>query len=230
MYLIFTCVGSSSLSTKGKRRFYICVLVQRKIAVWVAKKPDIIGLFARDIFFVSTLWRSRGDSNTRPTRLGGGRSSQLSYGNVRSGYSVSDRGRFRGFKSFRTKFRLGKAFSASPDLSSFRRDFQKISGGGAISLLCPSCVGQSWLLQAVPTQHILYHNRRSVSILFPAETERIVFPVHRYDAICVRTALFYFRIRDTAKSPDRKAYSQVRRQHRISDWNVSVPAPYENRA
>ena len=52
-YLLF---GSSSLSTKGKRRFYICVLVQRKIAVWAAKKPDIIGLFAGDIFFVSTLW------------------------------------------------------------------------------------------------------------------------------------------------------------------------------
>ena len=34
-----------------------------------------------------------------------------------------------------------------------------------------------------------------MSILFPAETERIVFPVHRYDAICVRTALFYFRIK-----------------------------------
>ncbi len=31
--------------TKGKRRFYICVLVQRKITVWVAKKPDKIGLF-----------------------------------------------------------------------------------------------------------------------------------------------------------------------------------------
>ena len=52
-YLLF---GSSSLSTKGKRRFYICVLVQRKIALWVAKKPDL-GLFAGDIFFVSTLWR-----------------------------------------------------------------------------------------------------------------------------------------------------------------------------
>ena len=52
-YLLF---GSSSLFTKGKRRFYICVLVQRKIAVWVAKKPDIFGLFAGDIFFVSTLW------------------------------------------------------------------------------------------------------------------------------------------------------------------------------
>ena len=61
-YLLF---GSSSLPTKGKRRFYICVLVQRKIAVWVAKKPDIIGLFARDIFFVSTLWSECGDSNTR---------------------------------------------------------------------------------------------------------------------------------------------------------------------
>ena len=53
----YSLFGSSSLSTKGKRRFYICVLVQRKIAVWVAKKPDIFGLFARDIFFVSTLWR-----------------------------------------------------------------------------------------------------------------------------------------------------------------------------
>ena len=61
-YLLF---GSSSLSTKGKRRFYICVLVQRKIAVWVAKKPDIIGLFAGDIFFVSTLWSEWGDSNAR---------------------------------------------------------------------------------------------------------------------------------------------------------------------
>ena len=53
----YSLFGSSSLSTKGKRRFYICVLVQRKIAVWVAKKPNIIGLFAEDIFFVSTLWR-----------------------------------------------------------------------------------------------------------------------------------------------------------------------------
>ena len=52
-YLLF---GSSSLSAKGKRRFYICVLVQRKIAVWAAKKPDIIGLSAGDICFVSTLW------------------------------------------------------------------------------------------------------------------------------------------------------------------------------
>ena len=62
-YLLF---GSSSLSTKGKRRFYICVLVQRKIAVWVAKKPDIIGLFAWDIFFVSTLWSECGDLNPGP--------------------------------------------------------------------------------------------------------------------------------------------------------------------
>ena len=53
----YSLFGSSSLSTKGKRRFYICVSVQRKIAVWVAKKPDIFGLFAGDIFFVSTLWR-----------------------------------------------------------------------------------------------------------------------------------------------------------------------------
>ena len=62
-YLLF---GSSSLSTKGKRQFYICVLVQRKIAVWVAKKPEIIGLFAGDIFFVSTLWSECRDSNSRP--------------------------------------------------------------------------------------------------------------------------------------------------------------------
>ena len=72
-FLISTCLcigyslfGSSSLSAKGKRRFYICVLVQRKIAVWVAKKPDIIGLFAGDIFFVSTLWSEWGDLNPRP--------------------------------------------------------------------------------------------------------------------------------------------------------------------
>ena len=52
-YLLF---GSSSLSTKGKRWFYICVSAQRKIAVWAAKKPDRFGLFAGDIHFVSTLW------------------------------------------------------------------------------------------------------------------------------------------------------------------------------
>ena len=62
----YSLFGSSSLSTKGKRRFYICVSVQRKIAVWVAKKPDIFGLFAGDIFFVSTLWYARLDSNQRP--------------------------------------------------------------------------------------------------------------------------------------------------------------------
>ena len=39
---------------KEKRRFYICVLAQRKIAVWAAKKPDRFGLFAGDIYFVST--------------------------------------------------------------------------------------------------------------------------------------------------------------------------------
>lgn len=63
-YLFF---GSPNLSAKGKRRFYICVLVQRKIAFWVAKKPDRIGLFAGDIFFVSTLWSARRDSNPRPS-------------------------------------------------------------------------------------------------------------------------------------------------------------------
>ena len=35
---------------RSQRGICICVLVQRKIAVWVAKKPDIIGLFAGDIF------------------------------------------------------------------------------------------------------------------------------------------------------------------------------------
>ena len=55
----YSLFESSSLSTKGKRRVYICVLVQRKIAVWIAKKPDIFGLFAGDIFFVSTLWLLR---------------------------------------------------------------------------------------------------------------------------------------------------------------------------
>ena len=64
--IIIRLCESSSLSTKGKRRFYICVLVQRKIAVWVAKKPDIFGLFAGDIFFVSTLWSECRDSNPRP--------------------------------------------------------------------------------------------------------------------------------------------------------------------
>ena len=42
-------------------------MVQRKIAVWVAKKPDIFGLFAGDIFFVYTLWYARLDSNQRPS-------------------------------------------------------------------------------------------------------------------------------------------------------------------
>ena len=41
-------------------------MVQRKIAVWVVKKPDIFGLFAGDIFFVYTLWYARLDSNQRP--------------------------------------------------------------------------------------------------------------------------------------------------------------------
>ena len=40
---------------QSQRGICICVLVQRKIAVWVAKKPDIFGLFAGDIFFVSAL-------------------------------------------------------------------------------------------------------------------------------------------------------------------------------
>lgn len=39
---------------KEKRRFYICVSAQRKIAVWTAKKPDRFGLFAGDTYFVST--------------------------------------------------------------------------------------------------------------------------------------------------------------------------------
>ena len=37
----------------------------RRCLVWVAKKPDIIGLFAGDIFFVPTLWRSERDLNSR---------------------------------------------------------------------------------------------------------------------------------------------------------------------
>ena len=41
-------------------------MVQRKIAVWIVKKPDIFGLFAGDIFFVYTLWYARLDSNQRP--------------------------------------------------------------------------------------------------------------------------------------------------------------------
>ena len=56
---------------------------QRKIAVWVSKKPDILGLFAGDIFFISTLWRSRRDLNSRagyPTyALSRGASSPLEY-------------------------------------------------------------------------------------------------------------------------------------------------------
>ena len=67
MFFLFLSAffGNSSPNTKGKRRFYICVSAQRKIAVWVAKKPDIIGLFAGDIYFVSVLWWERMDSNHR---------------------------------------------------------------------------------------------------------------------------------------------------------------------
>ena len=35
---------------------------------WAAKKPDIIGLFAGDIFFVSTLWCEGGDLNPHVVR------------------------------------------------------------------------------------------------------------------------------------------------------------------
>ena len=72
-------------------------------------------------------------------RLGGGRSIQLSYGNVRSGYSVSDRGRFRGFKSFRTKFRLGKAFSQVPTFRPFgaiSKNLRRRCDIPALSVLC----------------------------------------------------------------------------------------------
>jgi len=58
--------GYAAFVAKGKRRFRIYDLVDLKIAVWVAKKPDIFGLFAGDIFFVSTLWYARLDSNQRP--------------------------------------------------------------------------------------------------------------------------------------------------------------------
>gem|GEM_PF-4466665 len=67
----YLCFGKTEANAsqhkihKEKRRFYICVLTQRKIAVWAAKKPDKFGLFAGDTYFVSTFWRSWRDSNSR---------------------------------------------------------------------------------------------------------------------------------------------------------------------
>ena len=52
----YSVFGSSSPATKGKRRFYICVSAQRKIAVWVTKKPDKIGLFrGRHLFCLHSM-------------------------------------------------------------------------------------------------------------------------------------------------------------------------------
>ncbi len=63
------CISISVFSFRGnkKRQIDFCFLsfylpefwYREKIAVWVAKKPDIIGLFAGDIFFVPTLWLLR---------------------------------------------------------------------------------------------------------------------------------------------------------------------------
>ena len=64
MYLIFTFREFKSIH-KGKTAILHLRFGTEKIAVWAAKKPDIIGLFAEDIFFVSTLWSEWGDSNAR---------------------------------------------------------------------------------------------------------------------------------------------------------------------
>ncbi len=63
-YLIFIFREFKSIH-KGKTAILHLRFGTEKIAVWVAKKPDIFGLFAGDIFFVSTLWRSRRDLNSR---------------------------------------------------------------------------------------------------------------------------------------------------------------------
>ena len=53
-------------AAKEKRRFYICISVQRKIVVWAAKSPDKIGAFTGYIYFAALLWPARRDSNPRP--------------------------------------------------------------------------------------------------------------------------------------------------------------------
>ena len=49
---VFSCYLGSYLSSKGKSRFCIYEFETLKNGVWVAKKPDKLGLFAGYIFFV----------------------------------------------------------------------------------------------------------------------------------------------------------------------------------
>ena len=65
MYLIFIFREFKSIH-KGKMAILHLCFGTEKNRRLVAKKPDIIGLFAGDIFFVSTLWWTRRDSNPRP--------------------------------------------------------------------------------------------------------------------------------------------------------------------
>ncbi len=49
-------------AAKEKRRFYICISVQRKIVVWAAKSPDKIGAFCcrRHLFCLHIMARPEG--------------------------------------------------------------------------------------------------------------------------------------------------------------------------
>src|SRR5699024_3116804 len=57
--------GSSNLSAKQKRAFYIYEYASPNPGVWAAKNPDKIGVFAEHIFFMFLLWWRRVDSNHR---------------------------------------------------------------------------------------------------------------------------------------------------------------------
>ena len=48
--------GSSNLSAKQKRAFYIYEYASPNPGVWAAKNPDKIGVFAEHIFFMFLLW------------------------------------------------------------------------------------------------------------------------------------------------------------------------------
>ena len=48
--------GSSNLSAKQKRAFYIYEYASPNPGVWAAKNPDKIGAFAEYIFFMFLLW------------------------------------------------------------------------------------------------------------------------------------------------------------------------------
>ena len=63
---VFSCYLGSYLSSKGKSRFCIYEFETLKNGVWVAKKPDKLGLFAGYIFFVPFWWWRRGESNPCP--------------------------------------------------------------------------------------------------------------------------------------------------------------------